>query len=121
MPRMSLELVVIMIVILIVALVVVGVFTGGIQNFMNILNPTTDRQVMINLCMSAYSQYCFLHPDKETVTSDELDKSGLNPTYKGKKIKCGEYIGSYNCKQGKSQEQQSQEQQSQEQKKNQKS
>jgi len=103
MPRMALEIVVVAIVILIVALVVIGVFTGGIQNLMNILNPTTDRQIMISLCANAYSQYCFLHPDKETVTPDELDKSGLNPTYKGEKIRCVDYIGSYNCKQGKSQ------------------
>jgi hypothetical protein len=95
--RISLELVVIVIVLLIVAIVVLGVFTGGIQNFMNIFGATSDQQLKTNLCATACANYCFLHPE---ATSPPWGSSGVPlPEYKGKPIdNClALYGGSCNC------------------------
>ena len=96
--RMSLELIVVAIVLLIVAVVVIGIFTGGIQNFMNIFGATSDQQIKTNLCATACANYCFLHP--EAADSVSWGSSGVPlPEYKGKPIdNCGTlYGGSCNC------------------------
>ena len=91
---MSLELVVVAIIILIVALVVIGIFTGGIQNFMNIFNFQSDAQIKQSLCQTACANYCFTHPQLKAGTSltwvDKIEGNAENqiekPQYKGKSI-----------------------------------
>ena len=91
---MSLELVVVMIVILIVALVVIGIFTGGVQNFMSIFTGVSDDQIKLSMCVTACANYCMIHPDKDSVAWGSL---GLeDPKYKGAAIGCQAKMGG-NC------------------------
>jgi hypothetical protein len=94
---MSLELIVVAIVLLIVAVVVIGIFTGGIQNFMNIFGTTSDEQLKNSLCATACANYCFLHPE----VTDPAPWGGTGvplPKYKNDDIKdCSTRYGS-DCK-----------------------
>jgi hypothetical protein len=93
---MSLELVVVAIVILIVALVVIGIFTGGMQNFMNIFGFQSDTQIKQSLCQTTCASYCFSHSQttQEIKWSDTAaDGSIQKPTYKGATIPCDQIYG----------------------------
>lgn len=99
---MSLELVVVAIVILIVALVVIGIFTGGMQNFMNIFSFQSDTQIKQSLCQTTCASYCFAHPPEagKSSTYPWGDGSGKVPLpkYKGADLTCSTiYGGDCNC------------------------
>lgn len=84
--RLSLELIVVAVVILVVAVVILTIFTGGMQNFMEIFGGQTDHQLKISMCQSACSSYCMVHPD---VDEGSWGDPGLNDiTYKGEAVDC---------------------------------
>lgn len=95
--RISLELVVIAIIILVVAVVVLAIFGGGIENFLSLFGYQSDEHIKYGLCASACSNYCFTHPNADSVT---WEQDGLKkPLYKGDPVDCGKiYKATCDCK-----------------------